>query len=311
MRLREISEEILKLVEDVKQSVVTVITEIPHISLFYGYAPIRSVGSGFAVDKNYIVTNAHVVKNAAKVNVVLGEGIIDTAEVVASDPSRDLALLFTSMGLKSMRLGDSDKVKAGEIVLALGSPLGLPGLSVTLGVISATGRTFVSQDIILEDLIQTDAAINPGNSGGPLVNLDGEAIGVATAMIPYAQGIGFAIPISTVKRFLHILSKYGRAVRAWIGVYVAEIDKRTASIYKLPVSEGLLIVKVVPGSPAYYAELYEGDVIVKVNGKPIKRTKDLRTEIEDSIDKGEVELEIARRGKRFSVTVPIVVEELD
>lgn len=311
MGLREINDEILRIVEETKQGVVTVITETPHISLFYGYTPIRNVGSGFAVDKNFVVTNAHVVRNATRVNVVAWNGDVDTAEVVASDPSRDLALLSTTMSLKPLKLGDSDKIRAGEIVLALGSPLGLPGLSVTLGVISATGRTFVGQDIILEDLIQTDAAINPGNSGGPIINLEGEAIGVATAVIPYAQGIGFAIPISTVKRFLHVLSKYGRVVRAWIGVYVAEVDKRVASIYRLPVSEGLLIVKVVPGSPAYYAELYEGDVIVRVNGKPVRKTKELREAIEDNIDRGFVELEIARRGKKFSINVPIAVEELD
>ncbi|MEM1677344.1 MAG: trypsin-like peptidase domain-containing protein, partial [Nitrososphaerota archaeon] len=119
---------------------------------------------------------------------------------------------------KPVRLGDSDKVRVGEIVIAIGSPLGLLGPNVSLGVVSALGRTIEGEGIILEDLIQTDAAINPGNSGGPLVNVEGEVIGVTTAIIPFAQGIGFAIPINTVKRFIEMIYRYGKPVRAYIGV---------------------------------------------------------------------------------------------
>jgi S1-C subfamily serine protease len=179
-----------------------------------------------------------------------------------------------------------------------------------MGVISASGRTIVSKEIILEDVIQTDAAINPGNSGGPLVNLEGEAVGVTTAIVPYAQGIGFAIPINTVKRFIEIISKYGRPLRAWIGVYVAPVNPTMAALYKLPVSEGLLVVRVVSGSPAEAAKIAEGDIIVKANDKPVRRVSELRDIIERSIDKRQVTLEVNRGGRRFTVKVGIVVEEV-
>jgi len=179
-----------------------------------------------------------------------------------------------------------------------------------MDVISAMGRTIVGEDIVLEDLIQTDAAINPGNSGGPLINVSGEAIGVTTAIIPYAQGIGFVIPINSVRRFLDMLKRFGRPIRAWIGVYVAPIDVSTARLYSLPVTEGVVVVTVVPGTPASQARIREGDVITSANGKPVKRVKDLREAVEDSIDKGFVELEVVRGRTRYHIKVPIVVEEL-
>lgn len=308
--LARISSDISRLVEDIKESVVTIITEIPHLFTLFGYRPFTGFGSGFVIEPGYIITNAHVVRNAVSVNVLYHDGSSEEAAVLAVDHQRDLALLRVRRNVKPIELGDSDTVKVGELVLAVGSPLGLPGPSVTLGVVSATGRTIVGEDIILEDLIQTDAAINPGNSGGPLINVEGQAIGVTTAIIPYAQGIGFAIPINSVRRFLEMLRRFGRPVRVWIGVYVAPLNPTTASVLSLPASEGVVVVRVVPGSPAYRARIREGDVIVKANGKSVKSVKDLRIAIEESIDKGYVELELYRGRSIIKLEVPIMIEEL-
>lgn len=304
------SRDIARVVNDVKDSVVTIISQIPHPLSIFGYEAVKSYGSGFIISPGFIVTNAHVIRVAATVNVMFSDGFMDQARPMAIDATRDLALLETHEYGKPIKLGDSSKVELGEIVLAIGSPLGLPGPSVTMGIISAVGRTIMSEEIILEDLIQTDAAINPGNSGGPLVNLNGEAIGVTTAIIPFAQGIGFAIPINTVRRFIEMLEKYGRPLRAWIGVYVAPLNPSISSIYQIPVKEGLLVLKVIPGSPAYRSGIREGDIIVKANNRPLRRTSELRETIEESIERGYVVLEIIRGGTKRVIEVEIIVEEL-
>ncbi|MCC6034062.1 MAG: trypsin-like peptidase domain-containing protein [Desulfurococcaceae archaeon] len=310
MSIRDLSFEIVNVVKKVKPSVVTISTEIPHPLEFFGYEPVRGYGSGFVIAPGYAITNAHVVRGASRVNVLFSDGYLSSARVVASDPVRDLALLKTEEHGTPLKLGDSDKLEVGEIVLAIGSPLGLLENSVSMGVISAVGRTIVSRDIVLEDVIQTDAAINPGNSGGPLVNLEGEAIGVTTAIIPFAQGIGFAIPINTVKRFVEMIIKYGRPVRAWIGVYVAPLNPTMAALYKLPVTEGLLIARVIPGSPADAGGLVEGDIIIKADEKSVKRVAELREIIERDIDRGYIILEVIRAGRRFTAKIGIIVEEI-
>jgi len=310
--LRALSREIADLVEEVKDSVVTIVAEIPTLDFFFELQQLRSVGSGFAVSRNYVITNAHVVREAEEVRMILSSGDEVVGRVVARDATRDLALVLSSVPLRSAKLGDSDKVRVGEVVLAIGSPLGLVGPSVTLGVVSAVGRTIVDRHrgVIFEDLIQTDAAINPGNSGGPLINLDGEVVGVTTAMIPYAQGIGFAIPINTAKRFLWMLEKYGRPLRAWIGVYVAQLTPLMSRTLGLAVNEGVLVVSVVPNTPAYMAGIREGDIIVGVDGRSVKKPSELREAVELAIDKGYVTLKVVRGGYRFEVDVPVIVEEL-
>jgi serine protease Do len=308
--LAELSEAISKLVEGVKDSVVTIVTEVPHPAMIFGERPVTGYGSGFVFSPGYAITNAHVVRSAAKIVVIYSDGSHEEAEVLAVDPTKDLALIRIGGATKPIAMGDSDSVRIGDLVLAIGSPLGLPGPSVTMGVVSALGRTIAGEEIILEDLIQTDAAINPGNSGGPLVNARGEAVGVTTAIVPYAQGIGFAIPVNTVKRFLDMLRRYGRPIRAWIGVYVANVSRTAAKVMSLPVSEGVVVVKVVPGTPAHRARIREGDVIIRAGSREVRRVKDLREAIEDSIDRGIIELEVVRGERRLSVQVPIIVQEL-
>jgi serine protease Do len=302
--------DIARIVNNIKESVVTIATEIPHILSLFGYKEFTGFGSGFVIEPGYVITNAHVVRGAARVVILYHDGVSEEAEVIALDSQRDLALLRIDRNIKVASLGDSDSINVGEIVLAIGSPLGLPGPSVTLGVVSAVGRTIIGEDIILEDLIQTDAAINPGNSGGPLVNAEGKVIGITTAIIPYAQGIGFAIPVNSAKRFIEMFKRFGRPVRAWIGVYVAQVTPQIAYTMGLTISEGVMVVRVIPGSPAHRARMREGDVIVKANEKLIKNVKDLRVAIEESIDKGYVELEVYRGRMLLKLKVPIVIEEL-
>ncbi|MEM4463716.1 MAG: trypsin-like peptidase domain-containing protein, partial [Fervidicoccaceae archaeon] len=288
MSIDHLSKDIVRIVEQAKESVVTIASQIPHPLTLFGFEPLKSFGSGFLVEEGFIITNAHVVQNAKRVNVMYWDGYAETAEVIASDNSRDLALLEATSHGKPIGMGDSENINVGEIVLAIGSPLGLPGPSVSMGIVSATGRIIVNESFSLEDLIQTDAAINPGNSGGPLVNLRGEAIGVTTAIVPFAQGIGFALPINSVKRFIYMLRKFGKPVRAWIGVNVTSIGPMIARMYGLGAREGLMVVRVIPGTPASKAGLREGDVILKANGRVVRKVSNLREAIEDSVERGRV-----------------------
>jgi serine protease Do len=309
--VRDFSIEIAGIVERVRDSVITVVVEaIDPLSMLE--APVRGVGSGFIVGEDLALTNSHVVGSAIEARVIYSDGEVGVGRVLARDPYRDLALLEVESRGRRVRMGDSDKVRIGELVIALGSPLGMPGPSVTLGVVSARGRTIVADEgrIVLEDLIQTDAAINPGNSGGPLINMDAEAIGVTTAMIPFAQGIGFGIPINHAKRFITLISKYGRPVRAWIGVFVAPLTPEIARMMGLEKAKGVVVIRTIPGSPAEAVGIRRGDVILKAGGKEISTPGDLRNTIEDNIDRGEIEIELIRRGYVRVVSVPIVVEEL-
>ncbi|MEM0014438.1 MAG: trypsin-like peptidase domain-containing protein [Zestosphaera sp.] len=311
LELREFSSKISDLVGRSSRSVVTVFTLVPSIDIFFRYREARGAGSGFFIGPGLIVTNAHVVMNATEVVVLMPKRGKERAKVLVTDPYRDLALLRVGVeDVEPLPLGDSDDLKVGDLVFAIGSPLGLPGPSVSMGVVSALGRTIMGENIALEDLIQTDAAINPGNSGGPLVNVEGKAVGVATAIIPYAQGIGFAIPINTVKRFVQMIKEYGGVVRAWLGVYVTPLTEEAIKLYDLPVSEGVVVVNVVPGSPADRQGLTVGDIIVEAGGKPVRKVSDLRAAVEGNIESECVDLKIVRGRKTLSKCVPPVVERL-
>ncbi|MCC6061411.1 MAG: trypsin-like peptidase domain-containing protein [Desulfurococcales archaeon] len=312
--LDELNKEISELIASVKDSVIMIIVEKIDLLNILGLSqPVRGLGSGFIIGERLAVTNAHVVGDVRVVKIVYSDGSIGEGEVIARDPDRDLALIMLDRkDVKILKMGDSDKIKIGEIVFAIGSPLGLPGPSVSMGVVSAVGRTIVGEggQIVLEDLIQTDAAINPGNSGGPLVNLDGEAIGIATAIIPYAQGIGFALPINHVKRFIHLISRFGRPVRAWIGVYVSALTPETAKGLGLEIKKGVVVVKVLSGTPAYEYGVRGGDIIIKAGGHEISTPFELRKAVEENIDKGEIMLKIFRRGRVFDIKIPILIEGL-
>jgi S1-C subfamily serine protease len=310
MKLNEFSEQIVNLVSSVKDGVVSIVTRRVGVDNFLRPMPIRGVGSGFIVDeRGYIITNYHVIRNFEEVTIFLSDGRKYDGILVSKDPSHDIALLkIEEKSVIPLKMGDSDNIRVGEIVLAIGSPLGLPGPNVTIGVVSAVGRNIQGKNIILEDLIQTDAAINPGNSGGPLINTDGEVIGVTTAMIPYAQGISFAIPINTVKRFLYMVAKYGRPVHPRIGIYVSDITPQLQSFYNLPVDKGVLVVKVLEDSPAYYRGIREGDIIIEANGNTIKGSRELRRIIEDSIDTRFVRLKVIKPDGIYDIEVEIIIK---
>jgi S1-C subfamily serine protease len=310
MDFKEISDRIASMVSEIAESVVTVYTTVPEISFFFGPRVLHGAGSGFIARKGIVVTNAHVVARAKEINVVFSEGSSSRGKLRALDTMRDLALVEVDSDLPPLRMGDSDSVRIGELVFAVGSPLGLTGTSVSMGVISAVGRAIIDEasGIYLDDLLQTDAAINPGNSGGPIVNCGGEAVGVATAIVPFAQGIGFAIPINSVKRFLSMIEKYGRPIRAWIGVFVAPLNPNISQMYGIPQREGLIVVQVIPRSPAASKGIRPGDVIVEAAGRKLIKASDLRNALEDNYGSDCVNLKVYRDGSSFEVCVPLIVE---
>ncbi|MEN2974872.1 MAG: trypsin-like peptidase domain-containing protein [Candidatus Caldarchaeales archaeon] len=309
--LKSISDEIKDLVGKVSESVASVITTSLTMDAFLRVVPVRGVGSAFVISEDgYLVTNSHVIARAESITLLIKDETLQ-ARIISIDPSRDIALLRAQTNkLKPVKLGDSDKVSIGEVVLAIGSPLGLPGPSVTLGVVSAKGRAIEGEGFILEDLIQTDASINPGNSGGPLINMQGEVIGVTTAMIPFAQGIGFAIPINTVKRFIEMISRYGRPIRAYIGVITTSLSDQIARYYGMPVREGLLVLRVLRGSPSHLYGIQEGDIITHANLHKLKNVGDLRKIIEESLEAGRISLTVIRGHRKIELELPIAVEEI-
>ncbi|MDD4237427.1 MAG: trypsin-like peptidase domain-containing protein [Desulfotomaculaceae bacterium] len=238
----------------------------------------EGLGSGFIMSADgYVLTNEHVVDGADEITVtVTGFDQELPARVVGADYDLDLALLKLDAGkdLPFLPMGNSDQIRVGNWVIAIGNPYGLDH-TVTTGVISAKGRPIAVNDRQYENLLQTDASINPGNSGGPLLNLRGEVVGINTAINAEAQGIGFAIPTSTVARVLEDLKNNVIAVRPWIGVQVRSLDEDTIRSLGLDKTEGALVVGVISGSPAEKAGLRQGDVIMEFNGNKIGNADDL------------------------------------
>ncbi|KUK13318.1 MAG: DegQ family serine endoprotease [Synergistetes bacterium] len=266
--------------------------------------PMRGKGSGFIIsDDGYILTNNHVIQGADEIVVTLADNRKFNAKVVGADPTVDLAVIkIDAKGLPSLPLGDSDKVEVGEWVVAIGNPFGLSH-TVTVGVISAKGRTIAAGDRSFENFLQTDAAINPGNSGGPLLNLKGEVIGINTAIIPYAQGIGFAIPVNTAKQILNDLIKFGRVKRGWLGIYLQAMTPSLAKGFGLKEAKGVIVARVISGSPAEKYGLKRGDVILKVDDKEVNSPAELQIAIRSHKAGEKVKLTVWRRGKTIEISV--------
>ena len=282
---------------------------------FFGDIPNReykqqSLGSGFIVDRNgYIITNNHVVENADEIKVKLSEGKEYKAKVIGRDPKTDLALIKISSffgDLPNLPLGESDRVKVGEWVLAIGNPFGLEE-TVTKGIISATGRVIGSGPY--DNFLQTDAPINPGNSGGPLINLKGEVIGINTAIVATGQGIGFAIPSNMAKRVLSQLKDKGKVVRGWIGVSIQNITPEIAEVFKLKEPRGALVGDVVPGSPAEAGGIQRGDVIIAFDGKDIKDASDLPRIVAETPLKKTVAVKVIREATEVEIKVTVAEME--
>jgi serine protease Do len=231
-----------------------------------------SLGSGVIIDgkRGFILTNAHVIERSDKIKVVLKDEREFEAKIVGADPDSDLAVLQieSSTRLPSVEMGSSDDLMIGETVIAIGNPFGFSH-TVTTGVISAVNRSFRTDDRVFLDFIQIDASINPGNSGGPLLNINGDLIGINTAIYAKAQGIGFAIPINKAKKIISDLIQFGEVIQTWIGITVQNLDKKLAGYLKVPGKTGVMVKALEPGSPAINAGLKEGDIILAIGDKKI------------------------------------------
>ncbi|HMK74742.1 MAG TPA: Do family serine endopeptidase [Thermodesulfobacteriota bacterium] len=263
----------------------------------------KSGGSGVIVDKEgYILTNNHVVEDADKIKIRLNDGREFTATLKGQDPRTDLAVLhIKARDLPVAALGDSDKLEVGEWAIAIGSPFGLEH-TVTVGVISAKGRSGLGTGTY-EDFIQTDASINPGNSGGPLINIDGEVVGINAMIIQPGTGIGFAIPINMAKQILSDLIKQGKVVRPWLGISVQDLTPEMAEQFQVKEKEGVLIAQVHQGTGAEKAGLLSGDIIKSVDEKAIKNGNELIKEIQKKKVGQTVKLALVRDGKPMTVEV--------
>jgi Do/DeqQ family serine protease len=263
----------------------------------------RSGGSGVIVDKEgYILTNNHVIEGADKVKINLNDGREFIATVKGQDPRTDLAVLhIKAKDLPVATLGDSDKLEVGEWAIAIGSPFGLEH-TVTVGVISAKGRSGLGTGTY-EDFIQTDASINPGNSGGPLINIDGEVVGINAMIIQPGTGIGFAIPINMAKQILSDLIKEGKIVRPWLGISAQDLTPEMVEHFKVKEKEGVLVGQVYPGTGAEKAGLLSGDIIKSVDDKAVKNVTELVKEIQKKKVGQKVKLSLIRDGKGMTIEV--------
>jgi len=270
--------------------------------------PQKGTGSGFIISQEgYVLTNEHVVRKAEKIKVTLSDGREFTGNVVGSDVSSDMAIVkIPANNLPTVTLGDSDKLRVGEVVIAIGNPYGLQQ-TVTMGVVSAKGRSIPlgEGEQVYRNFIQTDTAINPGNSGGPLLNTKGEVVGINTAIIPYAHGIGFAIPINAAKKNIDDLITLGKVRRSWLGVYIQEVTPEIAEQFNLKEAKGVLVGDVIKDGPAEETGISRGDIITKVNDQEVNSTGELQDKIRD-IDIGKnANIEIIREGKVISFIVKI------
>ena len=273
-------ESIVNAVEKVSKSVVNIASVRMMQDQLFRVFPVQGVGSGIIIDdKGHILTNNHVIDGTDRLRVTLGDSKQVSAKVVGTDDETDLAVVRAepleinsndAVKFQPVNLGNSEELKVGQIVMAVGNPFGLTGgPTVTAGIISSLNRNVQFENGILE-LVQTDAAINPGNSGGPLINTKGEVVAINTAKIPYGQGIGFAVPINTVKSILNDLIENGHVTRPWLGISTVKLNPRMASFYRLPIVRGALIVNVEPYSPADNAGLRRGDIIEEIDGNKIE-----------------------------------------
>jgi Do/DeqQ family serine protease len=236
-----------------------------------------SLGSGVIIDgkRGFILTNAHLIERSGNIKVVLEDEREFEAKIVGADPDSDLAVLQidSPIRLPSIEMGSSDDLMIGETVIAIGNPFGFSH-TVTTGVISAVNRSIRTDERVFLDFIQIDASINPGNSGGPLLNINGDLIGINTAIYAKAQGIGFAIPINKAKKIISDLIQYGEVIQTWIGITVQNLDKKLARYLKVPDKKGVMVKALEPDSPASSAGLKEGDIILAIGSNKIASVRD-------------------------------------
>jgi serine protease Do len=318
--LAQFEKELTELVERVSPSVVAIYStqevsrgfgeDLPFFFPFQVPQERRSLGSGVIIalknGKFYILTNNHVVQGAKSIRVRFESHVEKDGKLVGGDPKTDVAVVeVDAKGIENpegrvAKLGDSDKLKVGQLVIAIGNPYGLER-TVTFGVISALRRSIgITQ---YESFVQTDAPINPGNSGGPLINIKGEVIGVNTAIVVEGQGLGFAIPINLAKWVADQLMAKGKVIRGWLGVVIQEITPEIAET--IGVKEGILISQVAPGSPAEKAGLKVGDIIVAIDGEKVREVRELQFRIMKTPPGTEITLTILRGGKEQTIKAKV------
>ena len=287
----------------------------PLFRYFFGerFAPTRpervsSLGSGVIVSPDgYILTNNHVVEAADEIQVALDDGRTVPGKIVGTDPDTDLAVIKVDLThLPAITFGDSSRARVGDVVLAIGNPFGV-GQTVTMGIISALGRNNLGIDTF-ENFIQTDAAINPGNSGGALVDTNGDLLGINSAI--YSQsggslGIGFAIPVSIARQVMQQIIEHGRVIRGWIGVEVQDITPDLADAFRLSGTNGSLIAGVLRGGPADHAGIRPGDILVAVNGHPVRDAEGMLNQVAALTPGTRAMLTIMRQGKARTIGVTV------
>ena len=260
-----------------------------------------SLGSGVVIDgtRGFVLTNTHVVEKATTISVALNDNREFEAAIVGMDPDSDLAVLKINSNhtLPAIQMGNSDDIMIGESVIAIGNPFGFSH-TVTTGVVSAVNRSIKTAERVFHEFIQTDASINPGNSGGPLLNINGELIGINTAIYAQAQGIGFAIPINRAKRIISDLINYGEVVQAWVGMTIQPLDSNLASYLNIQKDVGLMVTAVEPESPAAEAGIDEGDILLSIDGFKITGISAYRLKMNEISAGQTISLEISRDGKK-------------
>jgi serine protease Do len=311
----DIETAITQSVQQVGPTVVTVVGTIPGQMTIFGPTGDQTVsGTGFFItDQGYIITNNHVVEGTKEVTIILSDGTEQKATIVGTDQYSDIAVLKTEGNVPAAaRLGNSDALKPGQSVIAIGSPLGNFKNTVTVGVVSATGRSIdTGNGYQIEDLIQTDTAINHGNSGGPLVNLAGEVIGVNTLVVrntgggDVAEGLGFAIPVNTAQAVAQQIIEKGYFARPYLGISFQAIDPEIAAVYNLPAQWGAYITRVAPDSPAGEAGLQQGDIITKIGDVALDETHSYVNALFESQPGDQIILEVVRGNKAMQVQVTL------
>jgi len=301
--------ELIETIEKISPSVVNINTVRLVHDYYMNIVPLRGMGSGVVFDNDgHVMTNNHIVEQSEKIEVTLFDGRKFDGKLVGTDRLSDIAVVkVDGDNLPPAPLGDSSMLKVGQMAIAIGNPFGffLQGPTVTVGVISAMHRTIRAEQGVFENLLQTDAHINPGNSGGPLVNIKGEVIGINSANIPFAQGIGFSIPISTAKRIADELIKHGKVVRPWLGILGVGVNEQIAQYYQLPSDKGILVTRVFENSPAYQAGITPGDMILEADHKGVKDMGELSKELQSKKVGDDLQIKIQRGPQQGEVTMKL------